>query len=111
MDEELKKQVEILVTEKLNNFTFLLADHIEQSVQGAVKHEMGGKFQNIDRYIKDDEEWKKDLSINIKPALTAFNNGSIVLRVVIGTVKILGILGGALAALYGGLLAVKDYIK
>lgn len=84
-----------------------LKDDLKEHVAATVRTVVNGKIDNIakklDTYITDDDEWKR----RAEPVVKAFENTSWLFQLFIGTLKILGLLGGAVVAI----LAIKNFLK
>ena len=66
---------EKLITERLNNFTLVLSEHVAQTVRDEVKITVNGKIDEMRRsfemYKQEDFKWKNE---QVRPMIDIFNN-------------------------------------
>lgn len=100
----------------LNDFTLQLSEHLTQTVNGAVRvavqEKVNGKIDDmksqLNTYIKSDMDWKKEI---IQPVVDAFGNLNTGKRLLMGGVKWVALLGGAVVAVSGAWVVIKAFLS
>ncbi len=100
-----------MITNRLNEFTLQLSEHLSQTVQGAVKNTVNGKIDRmttqLDAYIKEDMKWKKD---EVQPVINWFDDYTRGKRMIMASVKWVSYIGGAVVALGGAWVIIKAFV-
>lgn len=114
----MKQIIQAEIHQGFADLTLSLADHIKQTVDGAVMasgEDRLNKIEEVKRMIEghtlDETKWREDFEKTMQPLITAMNTGGLLYRFVMACFKVFGMMGASIAAIYAGYEIVKKLWK
>lgn len=95
---------ENLITNRLNEFTLQLSEHLAETVRGVVKVTVNGKIDNLKKTLDDHIE-------KVEPMMNQFEKFTIGKELAITGFRVVAWIGGLVVTLGGAYLIVKQTLK
>lgn len=99
-----RKEAENMITNRLNEFTLQLSEHLAQTVQGVVKITVNGKIDAMTKILHEQNE-------QIAPMIKWFNEKIIIKNYSESQLRSILWWAGFISAVGGALIILREFLK